>query len=624
MIGKRICLESVSLPATKLMNQYLLFRSLILDPRSSKLFRSSAIDPRSATLLRVRHSEEAVPPVYAREDLLAARFHLAKVLPYQQSAPFISNVSLAIFSGLLLVFAFPDWNLWSLGWVGTAPLIMAVVRERKFWRSLLLGCVTGTIFYAGSSYWVTYSMHNYGQIPLWLCYIILIVFSATLGVFTGLFAAALGLAIKRFGGWWILASPAIWAASEWLRLQVTGMGWNPLGYSQAFQPAVIQVARLGGVYLVGAIMVAASTALVFALVYLERRRGIIVLTSAGLIAVVTVLYGESLRPAIDDSGSVSVAAIQPNIPVDGEWDDPKFTDQMLMRHVSLSEQAVQANSKDAGGPSSSNPEKITSIDLVIWPESGMNFEYDRDSALRQRLEEFTRRNRVYLLMNTWGFSKDAVGGESPYNSAVLISPSGEKIFEYDKNALVPFGEYIPARSWLPFMSHVKALVGDIRPGAGVTLGEASGAKIGTLICFETTRPDLAARMRNEGASALVQLSNEAWFGPTSAPRQMLTSAIFRAVENSIEVIRSSNSGVSARIDRYGIVRGETPMFETATRTWKIKTEDEAERDSSTFYTRHGDVFAISCTALSLLLLSASALRGVWKSKEQRLRASADD
>jgi len=130
-------------------------------------------------------------------------------------------VSLAIFSGLLLIFAFPDWNLWSLGWVGTAPLIMAIVRERKFWRSLLLGTVTGTIFYAGSSYWVTYSMHNYGGLSLWLCYLILIVFSATLGVFTGLFGAVLGVAIKRVGGWSILAAPAVWASSEWVRLQAT-------------------------------------------------------------------------------------------------------------------------------------------------------------------------------------------------------------------------------------------------------------------------------------------------------------------------------------------------------------------------------------------------------------------
>ena len=519
-------------------------------------------------------------------------------------------MSLAIFSGLLLIFAFPDWNLWSLGWVGSAPLIMAVVRERKFWRSLLLGTVTGTVFYAGSSYWVTYSMHNYGGLSLWLCYIILVVFSATLGVFTGLFAAVLGLSIKRFGGWSILAAPVVWAASEWIRLQATGMGWNPLGYSQAFQPAVIQVSRFGGVYLVSAIMVAASTALVFALVYLERRRGIVVLTAAGLIAATSVLYGESLRPVVEESGSISVAVVQPNIPVDGEWNDPNFADKMFLRHVSLSEASIHANRADSPEDTSNT------IDLVIWPESPMNFEYDRDSALRRKIAEFASRNHVYLMMNTWGFPANSNAGQSIYNSAVLISREGEKIAEYDKNALVPFGEYIPARDFIPFMSDVKALVGDITPGSSLTLIEAAGAKLGTLICFETTRPDLARRMRGDGASVLVQLSNEAWFGPTSAPRQMLTTAVFRAVENNVEVIRAANSGAAARVDAYGIVHGETPMFDTATRTWKIKTESEARGDRLTFYTRHGDVFAISCAALTLLLLLSAVTHGVWKRKER--------
>ncbi|MFY9569821.1 MAG: apolipoprotein N-acyltransferase [Blastocatellia bacterium] len=256
------------------------------------------------------------------------------------------------------------------------------------------------------------------------------------------------------------------------------------------------------------------------------------------------------------------------------------------------------------------------MDLVIWPESAMNFEYDRDPELRRRLAEFTARNKIYLLMNTWGFSGSGAG-EPQYNSAVLISPSGEKIAEYDKNALVPFGEYVPARGWIPFMDRVKALAGDITPGKDVTLLEAAGATIGSLICFETTRPDLARRMRNGGVSALVQLSNEAWFGPTSAPRQMLTTAIFRAVENNCEVIRSANSGFSAQIDRYGNVRGETPMFETATRTWKIKTVGEARSDDSTFYTRHGDVFVITCAVLSLIMFFGSITSEGLKRREER-------
>ena len=217
------------------------------------------------------------------------------------------------------------------------------------------------------------------------------------------------------------------------------------------------------------------------------------------------------------------------------------------------------------------------------------------------------RSGVYLLMNTWGFQTNNEGIEPQYNSAVLISPNGEKVYEYDKNALVPFGEYIPARNWLPAMRNIKALVGDITPGTSISPAEMGGARLGTLICFETTRPELGIALRKGGASALMQLSNEAWFGPTSAPRQMLTSAIFRAVENNIDLIRSANSGVSARIDRYGMVQGETPMFETAVRTWRIKTVDEASADRMTFYSLNGDVFAVSCAVLSLVQLLGSVL-----------------
>ena len=535
---------------------------------------------------------------------------------------------MAIFSGVLLVFAFPEWNLWSLGWVGTAPLIMAVVRERRFWRSLFLGSVSGTVFYAGSSQWVMHSMHRYGGIPMWVCFIILIVFSATLGVFTGLFGAALAASVKRFGGWAMLAAPLIWAASEWVRLEVTGVGWNALGYSQAFQPAVIQVARWGGVYIVSALMVTAGTALVFAVVYLEQRRGIVILTVAGAIAIVAVLYGESLRPTSDEPGSILAAVVQPNIPIDGSWDDPRFVDGMTLRLIQLSERAVQdlkdeSSSSDsarqnADAPSAANTKRNnggTGFGIVIWPEAPMNFEYDRDERLRRKLAEFTRQNNVYLLINSWGFDSAGVDGSpgkqqsaGQYNSAVLISPSGEKTAEYDKLALVPFGEFVPARGWLPFMDRIPALVSDVLPGKDLKLIEAAGARLGPSICFEVTRPDLARRMRLEGATAFVQLSNELWFGASSMPRQMLAEGVFRAVENGVDLVRVTNSGLSARISSYGIVSGETPQLETATRVWKIKSVEEARSADTTFYTRRGDVFVIACAILSLVLFIASFIR----------------
>ncbi|HKV38127.1 MAG TPA: apolipoprotein N-acyltransferase [Blastocatellia bacterium] len=543
---------------------------------------------------RVFGSGDAAPPALSRADLLAARFGVVKVLNYQRAGtPFVSNISLAILSGLLLVFAFPDWNFWSFGWIAVAPLIMASAREQRFWSALLLGLITGTIFYVGSSYWVDYSIHNYGGVPLWLCYVIDVVGAGALAIFTGLFAGTLARAIARFGGWAILLAPVLWAASEWGRLKVTGMGWNALGYSQAFQPSVIQSARWGGVYLVSALLVSVNAALVFAMIYLERRRGVVVLTIAGIIAAANLLHGQSLRQKPDLKGSISVGVVQPNIPIDGDWSNPAFVSSMVERHLKLSEQLLsQAGTQNPNGAAGAN------LRVLIWPESPMPLEYDRDPDLRDQLARFTRGHGVYLILNSW----ESAGGKDLFNSAIVIGPAGGKVSEYDKIALLPYGEYVPGRDWIPFMKRVTALVGDVTPGKALTLSDVAGARLGTFICFEVTRPDIAREMRRQGASALIQLSNEAWFGPTAAPRQVLAEAVFRAVENNVELIRSTNSGESARIDRRGNVYAVTSGFEATTRTWQIKTAEEARLDSLTFYTRRGDVFAAASTCASILVL----------------------
>ena len=556
------------------------------------------------------HTEDAARPAFSREDLLAARFRLARVIPYQRSAkPFIGNLSLSILSGLLMVFSFPEWNFWSLGWVGAAPLIMAVARERRFWRSLFYGTISGTILFAGSSSWVTYSMHNYGGLPLWLSYILLVVLAALLGVFTGLFGAVMALAVKQLGGWAILLAPAVWVASEFARIKVTGTGWNALGYSQAFQPLVIQIARWGGVYAVSALLVAASTALVFAMIYLERLRGFLVLSAAGVLTILVILDGYGAMPLKPPSKSVPVIAIQSNVPINGEWGDPSFEEQLLATLISMSEQAITAESNGLEGTKGKGPS------LVIWPESPINFRYDRDEVLRSRLGEFTRRSKVYLLINSWAYLSDTDTSDTVFNSAMVIGPSGERISRYDKIALVPFGEYVPARGWIPFMDRIPALVADVTVGRGdTTVMTAGDATLGTMICFEATRPDIARRMRREGASALVQLSNEAWFGPTAAPRQFLAHSVFRAVENNIELIRATNSGLSAEISANGYVDGETPAFDRATRLWRVRTAEEAADSDLTYYTRHGDVLACTCAAISVLLGVGAGLSIKWKGR----------
>ncbi|HEU4389966.1 MAG TPA: apolipoprotein N-acyltransferase [Blastocatellia bacterium] len=546
---------------------------------------------------RVRHAEEAVPAL-SREDLLAARLRPARVISYQRSTtPLASDISLALCSGLLLILAFPDWNLWSLAWVGTAPLIMAAARTRRFWRGLLLGTITGTVFYVGTSYWVTYSMHNYGGIALWLCYLIGVVFAAALGVFTGLFAGVVAFGVRRFGGWALISAPVVWPATEWARLKITGLGWNALGYSQALQhPAVIQLARFGGVYAVSALLVLVSTAVVFSVIYLERKRGVLVFSISGVIAAGAVVYGTWAVQDIPIEGSLRVAVVQPNVPITDSWNDSDFVAETARRYIALSEQALHRErppsaDQNSGGDRNDAPDS-DSNDLVVWPEAQINFEYERDPDLRQIVGDFTRRNRVYLLLNSWS-NPD---GRGPRNAAFVIAPSGEKISEYDKIALVPFGEYVPLRGVIPFMNGIPALVADVTPGDKIELANVAAARLGSLICFEATRPEIARAMRHNGASALVQISNEAWFGPTSASRQMLAHAVFRAVENDVELVRATNSGLSALVDEQGRVDDLTPSFQTAVRNWTVKSVQQARPE--TFYARHGDLFAITCAAAS--------------------------
>jgi apolipoprotein N-acyltransferase len=166
------------------------------------------------------------------------------------------------------------------------------------------------------------------------------------------------------------------------------------------------------------------------------------------------------------------------------------------------------------------------------------------------------------------------------------------------------------------MDRIPALVGDITPGISFTVSDVAGAKIGTAICFEATRPDIGRQFRGEGVSALVQTSNELWFGPTSAPRQMLQHAVFRAVENGVDLVRVTNSGLSARINSYGVVETETPLFQADAQVWRIKTVDETAGEGLTFYTRHGDIFAITSAALGLAFVVASAAPFLRKRDEQ--------
>src|SRR5215210_782513 len=187
------------------------------------------------------------------------------------AAPARVETALAILSAALLVFSFPDFNLWPLAWVGLVPLFLAIAQRPSRGRAFLLGWISGTLFFYGSCYWLTHAMIRYGGIPAWVAYLLIIPPTVIAGLFPALSSMALARVVARWGARALFVAPILWVTFEWARLGLIGQLWNAIGYSQAYVPALIQTARWGGVYAVGFLIVLVNAALAYALLQRNAR-----------------------------------------------------------------------------------------------------------------------------------------------------------------------------------------------------------------------------------------------------------------------------------------------------------------------------------------------------------------
>jgi apolipoprotein N-acyltransferase len=431
-------------------------------------------------------------------------------------------------------------------------------------------------------------MIHYGGVPAVLAYLLLVPAAIVIGIFPGIFAWLLALAIRQWGYMALLLAPVFWTALEWVRLGVTGQLWNALGYSQAYHPYLIQAATWGGVYAVS-FLIAAINAVV-ALLITRRTRWTI---GAALLSVLGVGFAiDNSQPSmldfrvVDERRVVDVVAVQPNVPMKAVK-SVEETKELIERHLSLSTSALDQLTDNRHSR------------LVIWPESPMNFTYGADSALRELVANFTRQHHTSLLFN----SLEPAPADGAYNSALLVNEEGRLISQYDKIRLMPFGEYVPLPQWLPGASLITGIVGEFTPGTNYTLMPFGDRRAGVFICIEAAYPWIARRMTSDGAGVLINISNDGYLGPTAVMRQHLANAIFRAVENGREVLRVTNSGLSASITTYGHVYGLTEPFQADVRVWSNRP---SVRD--TFYTRHGDLFVQICTAITFVLFIAILFR----------------
>ena len=494
---------------------------------------------------------------------------------------------LAIVSAILLILAFPGFEFWFLAWVALVPLFFAIEREKEsVVRSFLVGWLFGLVFFFGTCWWLTFAPITYAGMPWLLVYFFMLCAASVVGIFPGIFAALFSLLIKRFGSYAVFSAPFLWTFTEFLRMWLTGNNWNAIGYSQAFNFSTVHFASIGGVYLVGFIIVFSSTFPTLVLKDIVKGKPNIYLILLWIffntLVSASSLFHKSPLKIEEDKNSSWVVAVQPNVPMNGLTLE-KYQ-QLLTRHIELAESALKKRT--------TGNEKPTTI---IFPESPMIFQYGRDEDLQQFMRDFAVRNNASVLFNSAEMSPN----KHFLNSAVMIDEKGEKIAQYDKIHLLPFGEYIPFPE--PLASQMPAFVGNFQFGNEYDLLPFGAAKGGVMICFESHFGELSREYALRGADVLIEMTNDGYLGNTPVLRQHLANSVFRAVETNRPLLRVTNVGVTAYINERGEVSDAADVYAEAARVWTISKSD----GNQTIYVKYGDWFAWLCSLVSLALLFGS-------------------
>ena len=488
-------------------------------------------------------------------------------------------------AGLLLTAAFPRIGASPLAAAALVPLLLAI-RTAAPGEAFRLGWIAGMAHALTLTYWLVHTLGTYGGLPIWVSVPLLGLLAAYLALYPAAFAATLA-ALRIRPGLLPIAAAAVWTGLEYLRAHLlTGFPWALLGYSQYRRLHLIQISDIVGVYGVSFLLVAINASISLAILAGWKRpwagrmvSGKLAATAAAAAALATAAvagYGAWRMAEIDriseSAPVVRAAAIQGNIEQAVKW-DPAYQIDTVDRYLALSLAAM------ADRP-----------DLIVWPETAAPFYFSRNRPLTERVLAGIREAGVHFAVGAPAFERD--GEETDlYNSAFLIRPDGRIAGRYDKVHLVPFGEYVPLERFLPFVDKLVTQVGDFGTGRKGEVLRSGDHRLGVLICYEAIFPGLARAAVQNGAGLLVNITNDAWYGTSSAPYQHFSMAALRAVETRRGLIRAANTGISGFVDPVGRIDGTTGLFETtvSTRTLPVLTIE-------TPYAKIGDLFARLCLA----------------------------
>ena len=488
---------------------------------------------------------------------------------------------LSVLSGVLLFLSFPKFGHWALAWVCLVPLLYTL-RGRDMAGAFLLGLVAGLVYNVGLLYWVSGVVVQYGHLPLYLGIFIMLLLALYLSLYVSLFAAGVTYLGRRQIPLAVTA-PLLWVLLEYGKATLlTGFPWGNLAYSQYLNLHMIQIGDLAGTYGVSFLLVLINAVLCDLIARKESQFVILTELVAGSV-LLSAAYSYGVYRLADTGARIRnapakpVSIVQGNIDQSIKW-DPRFQAETIRIYTDLSGKAA-----------------LGSPDLIVWPETATPFFFQQVDEKHGEVVAVARNTNTFLIFGSISYRR--IENQTHYqNSAYLLSPRGEVLGRYDKVHLVPYGEYVPLRRFFPFVEKLAIGIGDFLPGEGFEPLSLDGERAGILICYEAIFPEISRAYREKGASFLVNLTNDAWFGRSSAPYQHLAITAFRAVENRLFIVRAANTGISAIIAPTGEILSRTGLFETTVLQGIFHV-----MEGKTFYSKFGDLFVYLCMAFFAMI-----------------------
>ncbi len=460
------------------------------------------------------------------------------------------------------------------GWTGRPGGCRAVPARRGF----LLGFLTGGVHFAGTLYWTSGTVATFGGLPWLVAVLVAGLLVLYMALFVGVASAASAVLIGRFGSVGLLMAPAAWVSTEYLRAHLFGgFPWIPLGNAVVALLPIAQLASLTGVYGLSWLLATLHACFALAAMSTGRRRLGAAIAALGLVAACS-LWGSARltdNRLTREGSPITLGLIQGNVPQGEKWDPSRAT-AISDRYLRMTRDAAAAGAR-----------------FIVWPESATPFYFGEDPLGAAEVQHTVRATGTPLLFGT-----DEIERGSPdryYNSAFMLDAAGATAAVYRKVYLVPFGEYVPFGALLTFVGPLVETVSAFSPGARVTMMPVDGHMISTAICYEIVYPHLIREGVLQGSELLTTITNDAWYGETSAPFQHFELAAMRAIEQGRYLARAANTGVSGIVDPYGRVVRRTALFETTAVIGEARF-----LQGRTVYATIGDLTAQLAVLLTLL------------------------